>query len=157
MGLIRAAKPMVVQVATTGIGMVVLILGLSAFLTEGIASEPIPDRELAVLYGGCWFYNPYCIVTPNDCPEHTECTGFEKCRFCVPKLGQLCKDARSYWPDFDGCDDGNTPCENAPWAPVPGIPLMYGECLVGFCVEELWDPTQFYPDCSDFIRNWCDD
>jgi len=137
--------------------IVALILALSLPSRVVIASESISDLELASLYGGCWFDNPYCVVTLNGCDEHTECNGWEKCRFCVPEIGEKCKDASSWWPDFDGCDDGTKPCENAPWVPTPGIPQIYGFCSMAMCIEEYREPGHFYPDCDEDNYDWCDD
>jgi len=140
--------------------IIMLVLILSAVSRDVIGAESIPDSELSILYGGCWFYNPYCGDGENDCAEYTECSGCEKCRFCVWRLGLVCKDSYSYWPDPGGCKDGNRPCENRPWdTDTPsGIPQVYGECVEGVCVEELHDPSYVYPDCGDSMTyDWCDD
>jgi hypothetical protein len=146
-------------VVTMTVMMLVLVLSMPSGDVRG--AESISDSELSILYGGCWFYNPYCGDGENDCAEYTECSGCEKCRFCAWRLGLVCKDRyNSWWPDFDGCEDGNRPCENRPWdTDTPsGIPQVYGECVEGVCVEELHDPSYVYPNCGDSMRyDWCDD
>lgn len=155
---IRTAKAMVISETT--IAMLVLALLLLSTSTEVIGAERIPDSELASLYGGCWFYNPYCIVQSPHCPAHTECDGFHKCRFCEARIGEICQDRWGSWiPDFDGCDDGTGTCLNSPWLPNGGlgIPQVWGECLQVDCIEELYDYDYIYPNCNVYNYNWCDD
>lgn len=150
---IRTAKAMVISETT--IAMLVLALLLLSTSTEVIGAERIPDSELASLYGGCWFYNPYCGRYGSSCPQFVEpdCEPLDLCRFCIPTVGQKCFGARSYWPDFDGCKDGTKACENAGWTPVV---TPWGYCGIGVC-NENYDPTQDYPDCNSVQYNWCDD
>ncbi len=118
-----------------------------------MAAEIIPDKELANLYGGCWFDNPRCIVGGSSCPAHTSCDQLNKCRFCTSTIPQQCQDHKSYWPDLDGCDSGLDPCGNA-----GGVP---GQTPCGFCVyvecEEDYCTDPPYPDCDSDWYNWCDD
>ena len=126
-------------------------------LAELKAAENIPDQELALLYGG-WFYDPECIITYNNCPEYTPCDEqLDKCRFCIPEIGEKCNDDESIIPDPDGCSDGKEPCDNAPWTPEPEIPSVYGYCNAGICCPEYKEHGQIYPNCSTIKRDWCDD
>lgn len=153
---IRSAKR--ITFIATAILMFAVIVLISMNLTEVIAAERITDGELETLYGGWGFYNPYCTLTSNDCDEHTECNGFDKCRFCIFRMGWECTDNWSIIPDFDGCDDGTSPCENAPWVPRPDIPEVYGFCSMMVCVPEFEETGFTYPDCGDTDDyDWCDD
>lgn len=147
-----------VLLGATGI-IIALLVALSLPLRMAAASEPILDSELENLYGGWnWFNNPYCGYSAHNCPEHTECNGWAKCRFCVPEIGELCFDDQSWWPDPGGCDDGNEPCQNMPWVPQPDIPNMYGFCSLMECIAEYQEAGHSYPDCSSEGRyDWCDD
>ncbi len=138
----------------------VLIIALSVPSIEVIAAEPLSDWELATLYGGWnWFYNPYCGVSGNNCPQHTECGGaWDKCRFCNYRIGARCFSDYSWWPDLDGCKDGSRGCPNAPWVPVPDIPDVYGFCSMQVCIPEYWESGPPYPNCYDmYDYDWCDE
>jgi len=119
------------------------------------AAESISDSELARLYGGCPFYNPYCGVYGKSCPDFVEpdCEPFDLCRFCVITIGQKCFDYWAWWPDLNGCDNNTKACMNMIW--VPGK-TPWGYCGVNDC-NENYDPTQKYPECSSHEYNWCYD
>jgi len=120
-------------------------------------SEPISDSELADIYGGWWYSNPYCVSSSTSCPSHTTCAPYDrtKCRFCVPTLGQKCKDNQSHIPDPDGCTDGSTACTNA--APSPPDYTTKGYCSgQQYCNPDYW-PEGEYPDCNENSRDTCDD
>lgn len=152
----QIARAMLIPAAT--MAMAVLIFLLSTTLTEVTAAERIPDSELAKLYSGWWFYDPYCSqIGARDCPEHTPCDDpLQLCAFCIPKVGKLCRDGSSPIPDRDGCDNGTEPCDNA--FPNPERPRQRGYCLYGSCEEDDWPgPPDDYPDCNNLNRHTCDD
>lgn len=155
MWLIRTAKATGTSRKLVRTGIFAIILGLLVFSRGGIGGEAIPDWELATLYGGCWFDNPYCVRKLPDCPTHTVCRWIlDKCRLCIPEIGERCKARRSYWPDIDGCRNGWEWCENAGWSPGTTV---YGWCdALDNCNEDWW-PTPPFPDCNDLWRYWCDD
>jgi len=137
----------------------VIIFAIILPSTGAIAAESIPDWELANLYGGCgWFYNPYCVVSSPHCPDYVGCIhpNPDKCHFCVTEIGEKCKDAYSYWPDLDGCDDGLRPCANNLYSPTPEGPHTKGYCVEGECVDDNW-PQGEYPNCNSMQYGWCDD
>ena len=144
--IIRDAKPMVVP--ATAMTMVVLILGLSRISMEVTAAEPIPDSELATLYGG-WFYNPYCTKGGSTCPEDTCATyPLSKCRFCIRHSSMMCVDDWSWIWDPDDCETGQSPCAKYP---------NYGYCITLICHQEDYETGQIYPECSESHYHWCND
>lgn len=148
-----------VLLGVTGI-IIALLISLLLPSRMAVATEAILDSELENLYGGWnWFNNPYCGYSPHNCPAHTDCGGeLEKCRFCVFRIGELCFDDQSWWPDPGGCDDGNEPCQNMPYVPQPDIPHMYGYCSYTECLQEYYEEGPPYPDCSsEGNYDWCDD
>jgi hypothetical protein len=152
----QIGRTMLISAATMAVAVLIfLVLTTSTVVT---AAERIPDSELAKLYGGWWFYNPYCVFAgADDCPANTSCQTYARCRFCVPVLGTLCHYGSSAIPDWDGCINGSSQCRNRPWAPVPDIPNMYGYCSMGICLAEYYDPEQSYPECNQYRYDWCDD
>lgn len=135
-----------------------LIVLLTILSTGVMAAESIPDETLETLYGGHWFYNPYCGIYGSGCPafvpDPVDCEPLDLCRFCAAKTGLKCYDRWNSWLwDWDGCNDGTKPCENAGWA--PGV-TPWGFCGAGGC-NENYDPTKDYPDCGSAEYNWCHD
>lgn len=153
MSSIRIAKVMAIRVVT--IAMFVLILMLSTTLTDVIAAERIPDSELAALYGGTLYYNPYCGVG-RSCPSHVPACLTEEimdnCRFCHPLEGEVCVDYWGAQPDPDGCTDDTEDCINANKWPNPST----GYCGAAGCIGAQW-PDPPFPECNEESRDTCVD
>jgi len=142
----------------------VLLFIVLVWAAAAVAGEPISDDELASLYGGWSFYNPYCGYGGSNCPEHVGCDGirdeFTFCQVCVPDLGRICFNYWSSIPDFDGCHNGSAACANSGATPE-GDRLMdsKGMCIYAACERYVFGtaPPGTYPSCTARSRSTCQD
>lgn len=118
-------------------GLVLVAIGCSSSGNK-LAISTIPDSSLETLYGGCgWFDNPYCVNGGGSCPVATGCGELVvTCCLCAAMQGTICHAGRSYWPDFDGCQNN---IEECPWGCIEGY------CNEGICVSGGGEGS--YPDC----------
>lgn len=152
--LTRIIKYMVISRPHIIAIILIAVLGVGSMTV--FAAEPIPDCELATLYGGNRnrYYHPYCSTAgARDCPRHTcGLSGHSLCRYCVYQIGKKCKDA---WSDTEGdCWDDTQECKNA--LPSPTQEVVLGFCSMGDCIE-VYDPGEQYPDCNNMSRDVCED